>query len=639
MAALLGLMASLPFNASAAWTFDYTSTPSPYTTVPSTPAGVDIYSDKLHFDDAQGNAYRRVYYPIGGTLTTFWRMDFEFQFSANASNRGYGHYIAVATSNTQDMVSTNIPMSTPSNNDLIGVEFNTPNAASTASANVAIRAKHGTVLAALSSGILVNPSTLYYITLERLSAGEIKLSVYSDLARTVHISGSPVCFTSFDAATGTGSSSLSYLQHGVISWAGLERTLTATVDNLTIDNLVTPTLTAVANQTLCAPGDVPNPLVATFSPSTFSNTPCQWQVFLSGFAWNNIIGATSLTYSPGSLTTTRQYRCAYTYGCSGTLYYSNTVTVTVNQFNPNIDCDITDDYSSSSAWTQSGTLVAVNLAGPYCGFYRTPNSATLQAVARHIVPVPDDKWRADFEFKYDALNTSQPNHYITALTSGSGTPASPAQAIIFAKVITSGSNIQVQGGSRSGFFGTAYTTPSAITISGGTTYYISLERLCSTKGRISVFSDAGRTTHVSGSPQYFATDASLTGLTYVQHANSTATTTGTLNATVDNLCIDEDYQFNGHREAAPAGETMLTETGAEPICVFPNPGTGVFTVSTAIKGVAQLEVYDVFGRMVQRAEIKEGERYALDLSGFTKGIYIVNLTNEGKVHTRKIVLQ
>ncbi len=76
------------------------------------------------------------------------------------------------------------------------------------------------------------------------------------------------------------------------------------------------------------------------SPGTFSSTSTasggncsgayfyQWQYSTNGSTYYNISGETSLTYTPGNLTSTRYYRRRVS--CSGATAYSNMLTITVS---------------------------------------------------------------------------------------------------------------------------------------------------------------------------------------------------------------------------------------------------------------------------------------------------------------------
>jgi hypothetical protein len=60
---------------------------------------------------------------------------------------------------------------------------------------------------------------------------------------------------------------------------------------------------------------------------------------------------------------------------------------------------------------------------------------------------------------------------------------------------------------------------AAIVVAAGTTYYVTLERNTAILATLSVYSDAGRTAHIAGSPVTLAIPATVTGLRYLQATN------------------------------------------------------------------------------------------------------------------------
>jgi len=80
-----------------------------------------------------------------------------------------------------------------------------------------------------STGIPISPNKQYYIQLEKTPA-QLKLSVFSDSARTIHVAGSPVVLD----ITGTNFNNLNYVQHDGCRDCGPARTLTAQIDNMNI---------------------------------------------------------------------------------------------------------------------------------------------------------------------------------------------------------------------------------------------------------------------------------------------------------------------------------------------------------------------------------------------------------------------
>lgn len=638
-----GMLVGAPLSGSAQWFYDYAPPPTPYWTQGT---NVTITSDRVDFNNATGNAFRRVYYPIDPALiplTNRFRMDFEFLYNPNPSNKGIAHWLAAATSDTLDMTCkpvaiTSMPGPVPTNIDIIGAYFVSPAENSPAGANVRIGTKHGTVQMHSSDNVLLTPNMMYYMTLERLSAGETKLSVFLNAARTQHASGSPVCYTTFDPATGTGAASLKYLQHGVEAWAGSGRTLTARVDNLDLDTIhvVPPPFVVMADQTLCAPGDIPNPLTSV-NPHPFFVGSYQWQRFGPTPPWVNITLAVNPAYPPGPLSQTRSYRCLYIYGCTDTLI-SNPVTIRVNQFQPEIVCGITDDYSAAAPWTQTGTEVTINPLG-YCLFKATSQGPSSQRVRRSVGLLPDTRWRADFDFTYDAPGSTNPHDYLAAFTNNTFAPLSASQDAIFVRIATTTAGmVQLWAGSRNDV-DPSNMTPLGINLNGSDTYYISLERLCSTKGRLSVFSDPGRLSPV-GTPQYFVINAGVTGLSRLQHANDVAyTSVSRLTAQIDNMCIDNlEVEKNG---GATTEEESLEASNVLPdlLKVFPNPGTGIFRITSGYEKDMQLQVFNIQGQRIGNTILKAGTSYELDLSAHAKGMYLLMLCGHDLTESRKLILQ
>lgn len=70
--------------------------------------------------------------------------------------------------------------------------------------------------------------------------------------------------------------------------------------------------------------------------------------------------------------------------------------------------------------------------------------------------------------------------------------------------------------------------------------------------------------------------------------------------------------------------------GKEQISIHPNPTTGQFTVSSRQGAIKNVEVYDLFGRLVFSTTEPD-----VDMSGFPRGIYFVRIGEVGK----KVILQ
>jgi len=82
-------------------------------------------------------------------------------------------------------------------------------------------------------------------------------------------------------------------------------------------------------------------------------------------------------------------------------------------------------------------------------------------------------------------------------------------------------------------------------------------------------------------------------------------------------------------------ETDEHQTINNPIVLFPNPSTGVFTVTG--ENLKQIEVFDILGQKVTSLQVN-GDQTAIDLSGQPAGVYFVNVTDkEGRQCVKKVV--
>ena len=76
------------------------------------------------------------------------------------------------------------------------------------------------------------------------------------------------------------------------------------------------------------------------------------------------------------------------------------------------------------------------------------------------------------------------------------------------------------------------------------------------------------------------------------------------------------------------------ESAAQPLNIFPNPSSGIFTVECESSDVL-LEVRNLLGEII----VRQNKAGRLDLSAARKGIYAVTLREGAHVRTSKIVVQ
>lgn len=92
------------------------------------------------------------------------------------------------------------------------------------------------------------------------------------------------------------------------------------------------------------------------------------------------------------------------------------------------------------------------------------------------------------------------------------------------------------------------------------------------------------------------------------------------------------------------GRSMRTISGstdeeqqASELSVFPNPSNGIFTIVPSGFEGATMEVYDMTGKKVYTSVLNE--RNNLDLSGYSKGVYLLNIISNDKSVSKRIVLE
>jgi hypothetical protein len=105
-----------------------------------------------------------------------------------------------------------------------------------------------------------------------------------------------------------------------------------------------------------------------------------------------------------------------------------------------------------------------------------------------------------------------------------------------------------------------------------------------------------------------------------------------LQANVAGVCGGRNREF----EIAPenADGAVINNT----LSVYPNPGTGLYTLELGKEGKVNVEVYDALGKKVKSFE-QTALTAVFDLTGFPKGIYIVNVISDGTKTSKKIILE
>ncbi|HEU4551945.1 MAG TPA: hypothetical protein VFS25_03890, partial [Chitinophaga sp.] len=174
--------------------------------------------------------------------------------------------------------------------------------------------------------------------------------------------------------TPSGLSATTYFRVAVTSFDYTVTSSTATVV------ITTPTITAgtISNTAQAINyNTTPASIVCSVAAGGCSYLPYtyQWQSSSNGTTWNNINGATSQNYQPGSLTATTHYRRAATNN-GVTVYSTNTATVTVY---PQLTTSISPTAKSINYNTSPGAITAARSGGNGAYTYQwqsSPNNST-----------------------------------------------------------------------------------------------------------------------------------------------------------------------------------------------------------------------------------------------------------------------
>ena len=77
------------------------------------------------------------------------------------------------------------------------------------------------------------------------------------------------------------------------------------------------------------------------------------------------------------------------------------------------------------------------------------------------------------------------------------------------------------------------------------------------------------------------------------------------------------------------------------ISVYPNPSQAVFNLEfNSIDNKPEIiEVFDINGRNIQEIKVSSSTFQSVDLSGLSKGIYFLRISNEDSFAVKRIILQ
>lgn len=298
----------------------------------------------------------------------------------------------------------------------------------------------------------------------------------------------------------------------------------------------------------------------------------------------------------------------------------------------------TDNFSSASNWTAQSASGAVSVTGGVCNF-NNAHSAQYNRVYQALpVAVSDSYWKAESDVHINANASGAGAGLVAiALTAGSldfmGYDASQSYAettqdgigAVLSSTSASDNNMNnwffviegKKGNTR------LYSSASIYASAAVSDYYLRLERTGSGNTMLSIFSDAARTIHITGSPITYTVNSAITGLNTVQHGAITpGNSPRVFSGTIDNDNICDDLMSTG---------IIVHGTESAPVLVYPNP----FSSSAIIKpGIGLnkpvLKVMDVLGREMTIDAAYSAEGFILQKGSLSAGVYTYYIISENQ---------
>ena len=195
--------------------------------------------------------------------------------------------------------------------------------------------------------------------------------------------------------------------------------------------------------------------------------------------------------------------------------------------------DFNDDFSTNIGWTQVGTGITVN-SGSLGKLASVGFESTTARVYKSLgLTLSDTLWTAKFEAKItNAAYSSDSENEFTFFFASNTTYRTYGANIDLIGVLLGQNNFchsEYKDGTG------AWVRSSPITgLTTGTLFYFTLQRTSATNVRLNIYSDAARTTHVSGSPVDFSIPSTVQSLQYVS-ASTSNNYGGVSDVEIDNL--------------------------------------------------------------------------------------------------------
>ena len=164
-----------------------------------------------------------------------------------------------------------------------------------------------------------------------------------------------------------------------------------------------------------------------------------------------------------------------------------------------------------------------------------------------------------------------------------------------------------------------------------TDFFWEAENITVTNSRLNNYKAVIRaTTYIDIVPGSAYSDFDATGNSSVYYDLFIHSCNGTGNSFKVTSIGDTPYRFN---------EEESEKEEIEDIQVFPNPSSGLFSLSVQSKEEKDIFVYDIVGKVVFQKMKTEEDKINIDLSAMPKGVYIIKVIDEKHSQVKKIIVE
>ena len=525
-----------------------------------------------------------------------------------------------------------------------------------------------------NSGINVpNLNTNYYVRMQRTDYGSGVISVFSDAAMTIHVAGSPQCFS---ITPGSAIADLKYVQHGVVATGYCKRTLSMEIDDLKLYNGESPcplqlTPSFTTNSIVCSGTSVSVNGSASTSGTSIPINDHVWLVQESDVN-GNAISTAPTWWSP------------FFAGSPGVYTIPSFATG-----GPDMICG--KYYKISLALQNCGNIWATTSRVVYIGCppsfkLKGSTSKICSGDAALLIATMNAGSTSTYNVNWTPISPAGPTIYNGPLASVSVSPTVPTTYLCTVTDIPTGCistatwyvnvinadpsfSLSVNTAPASFFTLSALANDQTANLQPGFGYTWFLEELDASNNVVFSFPNPFCWFYPLSTPNPF------NGIDCVANTYSgSCTIANCTSPPVGQFLYNHTYRItrgvwndqcayrqfsviittvksgNGHTvevvedpnapdySAASMASLINQKVLENAIAIYPNPSNGLYTVELSNETTASIEVYNVLGKLVQSIP-QADSKTMIDLTGFPKGVYLVNIFSNGEQTSKKIILE